>query len=68
VAAAGGGQYFDVGQLANLIAQLQAARTYDLDHVQAQPALQVNAWLNGGVWLLLPLVLLVPLLARRGWL
>jgi len=68
VAVAGGGQYFDVNQLGSLIAQLRAARSYDLDQLQAQPALQVNTWLNGGFWLLLPLLLLVPLLARRGWL
>jgi Ca-activated chloride channel homolog len=69
VAAAGGGQYVPLAQLPTLIASLQAADAPSLQRRAAalQPQLRVARWRNDGVWLLLPLLALAALLARRGW-
>lgn len=69
VASAGGGMYVPFSQLHRLIASLQSADAPSLQRRAAalQPQLRVARWHNDGVWLLLPLLLLAALLARRGW-
>ncbi|MGH8504397.1 MAG: vWA domain-containing protein [Stenotrophobium sp.] len=67
LAASGGGDYFDLAQLPQLIGELQAhdarasgaARVHDI-HLQH--------WRDAGVWLLPVLLLLAAGLSRRGWL
>jgi Ca-activated chloride channel homolog len=68
IAAAGGGRYLPVSETGTLIADLQAVRAYATSDYQSDPAQRVNTWRNAGVWLLPLLLVLAPLLARRGWL
>jgi Ca-activated chloride channel homolog len=68
VAAAGGGDYVPLSDVSALIASLQRTHAYQLEQNQTRTQLKVATWRNGGVWLLPPLLLLVSLLARRGWL
>jgi Ca-activated chloride channel family protein len=65
LASAGGGKYFTVGEVPQLVQNLDSgeAHTMDTDPAQAQ----LSSWRNEGVWLLPPLLLLAALLARRGW-
>lgn len=67
VAAAGGGQYVPLSGLSGLIAQLQAAGSREMSSGVAAPHVRLASWLNDGVWLLPPLLLLAALIARRGW-
>lgn len=69
VASAGGGRYVPLARLPRLIASLQAtdARALQRRPAALQPQLRIARWHNDGVWLLLPLLLLAALLARRGW-
>lgn len=67
VAAAGGGRYVPLSGLPDLIAHLHAAGSRELGSSVAAPHAQLASWLNDGVWLLPPLLLLAALLARRGW-
>lgn len=67
VAAAGGGRYVPLAGLASLIAQLQAAGSREMSSGVAAPHVRLASWLNDGVWLLPPLLLLAALIARRGW-
>jgi Ca-activated chloride channel homolog len=67
IAAAGGGRYVGVGDTQRLIAQLNAARTLQPAGYEESPDRRITQWRNDGVYLLIPLVLLMPLLARRGW-
>jgi len=67
VAAAGGGQYVPLSGLPTLIAQLHAAGSREMSSGVAAPHVQLSSWLNDGVWLLPPLLLLGALIARRGW-
>jgi Ca-activated chloride channel family protein len=68
LAAAGGGRYVDVGDIGRLLAQLEAGKTLDSSRFEQSTEQRVTQWRNDGVYLLVPLVLLMPLLARRGWL
>jgi Ca-activated chloride channel homolog len=68
IAGAGGGDYLPVNNQRNLIARLQAMHAYQLEQDQSQSQMHVNTWLNGGIWLLPPILLLASLFARRGWL
>lgn len=64
LARAGGGRVFELGEMAALLSQLQTKvprSATALSDVQAQ------RWRDAGVWLLPPLLLLVSLMARRGW-
>jgi Ca-activated chloride channel homolog len=68
IASAGGGRYVSVGDVGDLIHTMQADHAYQAGGYEAVGDKQVSTWKNDGVWLLLPLVLLAPLVARRGWL
>jgi Ca-activated chloride channel homolog len=69
IAAAGGGEYVDASGTARLIAHLETERALQSSRFEQNAADQrLVQWRNGGVYLLIPLVLLTPLLARRGWL
>ena len=68
VAAAGGGRYVSLREMPTLIAALHAAGSRGLSSGVAAPQVKLASWLNDGVWLLPPLLLLGALLARRGWL
>jgi len=67
VAAAGGGHYVPLGALPQLVAELHRAGSHEMSAGVAAPRAHVASWLNDGVWLLPPLLLLAALLARRGW-
>ena len=68
VAAAGGGSYVPFTSLPALIRTLDDARSREMTSGVAAPHVKVESWLNDGVWLLPPLLLLAALIARRGWL
>lgn len=68
LAAAGGGRYWSVDALQRLIGALHAERDDPLDQAKVAAALHVDAWRNEGYWLILPILLLASMLARRGWL
>ena len=68
VAAAGGGRYVPLSGLPTLIARLHAAGSREMSSGVAAPHVKLSSWLNDGVWLLPPLLLLAALIARRGWL
>jgi Ca-activated chloride channel homolog len=67
VAAAGGGRFVPLSALPELVAALQAAGSRRMSSGVAAPHVRLASWLNDGVWLLPPLLLLAALLARRGW-
>jgi Ca-activated chloride channel homolog len=67
VAAAGGGRYVPLRGMPTLIAALQAAGSRAMSSSVAAPHVRLASWLNDGVWLLPPLLLLGALVARRGW-
>ena len=67
VAAAGGGRYVPLTGLPDLIAHLHAAGSRGMSSGVAAPHVELASWLNDGVWLLPPLLLLAALIARRGW-
>lgn len=67
VAAAGGGSYVPLNGLSALIARLHAAGSREMSSGVAAPRVRLASWLNDGVWLLPPLLLLAALIARRGW-
>jgi hypothetical protein len=54
--------------LPTLIAHLHAAGSREMRSGVAAPHVRLSSWLNDGVWLLPPLLLLAALIARRGWL
>lgn len=66
LAAAGGGRYVSFNDAESLIAELSRRTSASEFETPAGPG--VSLWRNAGIWLLPPLVLLVSLLARRGWL
>jgi Ca-activated chloride channel family protein len=66
LAAAGGGRYVSFKDADSLIAELSRRTPASDVETPAGPA--VSMWRNAGIWLLPPLVLLVSLFARRGWL
>lgn len=65
LASAGGGRVYAPGELAALTASLQAQRSGS--SAPPTPAAQLARWNDAGAWLVAPLLLLVALLARRGW-
>ena len=67
VATAGGGRFTPLSALPQLIADLHDAGSRRLSSGVAAPHVRVASWLNDGVWLLPPLLLLAALVARRGW-
>ena len=67
IAAEGGGRFVLLDQLPRLIADLHAAGEHSLGSAAATPRVQLATWLDGGIWLLPPLLLCAALLARRGW-
>lgn len=67
IAAAGGGRFVMLDQLPQLISDLHAAGRESFDSAAAAPRVRLAIWLNGGIWLLPPLLLCAVLLARRGW-
>ncbi len=66
LAAAGGGVYAPMDDGGRDIETLRAARNHAGDHVAARH--RVSQWRDMGPWLLLPLLALVALGFRRGWL
>jgi Ca-activated chloride channel homolog len=68
LAAAGGGRFVTLGGLEGLVSTLRERRSYALDASATRADSSVSNWRNDGVWLLPPMLLLVALLARRGWL
>lgn len=68
LAAAGGGDYYTVGEMPHLIQGLDSGESHEIDSSASAPKAQLESWRNEGVWLLPPLLLLAALLARRGWL
>ena len=67
VAAAGGGRLVTLAELPELTATLQQQQARTLDGEQALDS-HIAGWRNDGIWLLPPLLLVVALIARRGWL
>lgn len=67
IAAAGGGRFVMLDQLPRLIAGLHAESLRSLGSAAAAPRVRLATWLDGGIWLLPPLLLCAVLLARRGW-
>lgn len=67
LASAGGGRFFTLSGLPDLIATLRAAPSPELDPGVSAPESRVASWRNEGIWLMPPLLLLAALLARRGW-
>lgn len=68
VAAAGGGRFVPLSALPELVADLHDAGSREIGSSVAAPHVRIASWLNDGVWLLPPLLLLAALVARRGWL
>jgi Ca-activated chloride channel family protein len=68
VAREGGGDYVTLEGVPGLIASLQRPPSPMSAGLGSPAGLKVEAWRNAGYWLLLPLLGLVALLARRGWL
>jgi Ca-activated chloride channel family protein len=68
LAAAGGGRYVPLGSMPALIAMLHETHPRSMSAGVAAPDVRLASWLNDGVWLLPPLLLLAALIARRGWL
>jgi Ca-activated chloride channel family protein len=67
VATAGGGRFVPLSALPKLVADLHHAGSHAMSSGVAAQHVQLASWLNDGVWLLPPLLLLTALLARRGW-
>ena len=67
IATAGGGRFVPLSALPELVASLQSAGSRGMSSGVAAPDVKLASWLNDGVWLLPPLLLLAALLARRGW-
>lgn len=68
LATAGGGRYFSLDDVPSLIRSLQDRR-HLLPHMDTEVRhSNLTIWLNGGFWLLPPLLLFAALVARRGWL
>jgi len=67
IATAGGGRYVPLSAMPELVAGLHEAGSREMSSGVAAPHVRLASWLNDGVWLLPPLLLLAALLARRGW-
>lgn len=67
LAAAGGGRFVTVDDIPGLITALHAERSRSLGRGFTLSGAHVESWRNDGVWLLPPLLLLVALFARKGW-
>ena len=67
LAAAGGGRFVTLSRLRDLIGTLEQARPPDLDPGASTQDASVASWRNDGIWLVPPLLILVALLARKGW-
>ncbi|OYU00030.1 MAG: hypothetical protein CFE40_01555 [Burkholderiales bacterium PBB1] len=64
LARAGGGRVFELGEMPALLSQLQTKVTRS---ATALSDVEAERWRDAGVWLLPPLLLLVAVMARRGW-
>jgi Ca-activated chloride channel family protein len=67
LATSGGGRYVDLSQLPALIPGLQSRHELSGEASTGQ-GVRVEHWQDGGFWLLLLLLPITALLARRGWL
>lgn len=67
VATAGGGRYVPLNALPELVSDLQGAGSREMSSGIAAPQVRLDSWLDDGVWLLPPLLLLAAFVARRGW-
>ena len=68
VATAGGGQFVPLTDLPQLISALQDAQSRGFDGQGGSGLAHLAGWRNDGIWLLPPLLIIVALIARRGWL
>lgn len=68
LASAGGGHYWPLKDVAQLIASLPRDASNPLEQNALATKFEVGEWRNEGIWLLPPLLLLAAFLARRGWL
>jgi Ca-activated chloride channel family protein len=68
LASAGGGRYWPLNDVAQMIASLPSDESNPLEQNALATKLKVGEWRNEGIWLLPPLLLLAAFLARRGWL
>jgi Ca-activated chloride channel homolog len=68
VATAGGGEFVPVSGLPSLLSRLDSAQTQSANTTTESAQAQLSTWQNEGFWLLVPVLLLAALLARRGWL
>jgi Ca-activated chloride channel family protein len=68
VATAGGGRFVMLGALPQLIAELHGSDSREMSSSVSAPHVRLASWLDDGIWLLPPLLLLAALIARRGWL
>lgn len=67
LAASGGGRYFDLASVPDLLAGLAASPQLAGGETSA-PGVKVTDWRDAGSWILPLLLLLAAFLARRGWL
>jgi Ca-activated chloride channel family protein len=67
LAVAGGGKFVPVNALPDLVSTLESYQSHSVDTHAEPDRARVAQWRNEGVWLLLPLLMLAALLARRGW-
>lgn len=67
LASSGGGAFVPLTGVRQLVARLNALQAVATER-ETERELQVDSWRDGGIWLLPPLMLLVALMARRGWL
>lgn len=64
LARAGGGRVFELSEMPALLSQLQTKVSRS---ATALSDVEAERWRDAGVWLLPPLLLLVSVMARRGW-
>jgi Ca-activated chloride channel family protein len=67
LARVGGGGFWTLAQVPQLIAQLQTEGNSPLEQMRTDSDVRIDVWRNEGYWLLPPLLLFATLLARRGW-
>lgn len=67
IAAAGRGRYLAAADLRAYLATLGARDADPLDEQSVATGHSVSSWRNEGIWLMLPIMVLAMMIARRGW-